>query len=267
MSVVAVVGDCTTTTTVAMAAAWPADDDVVILEADRSGGSLAAWLNTPITPSLSTIVVNAQGLDTEPSAAWAVVDSMVRRSASGLRFIAAPVRTREATRSIGEASATIFPLIASLAGPTMLADCGRLMAADPLPSPVALASSIVVVHRQDDASAAAASVRLERLAEVIDDLVPIGVPIELGIIGTRPFDLDEIHRFVTNDHEAVTSHALAEDSLSAAVFAGRSGVSAKRLERLPLMRSVRRVTDAVRQSLGTGATDGARGLEPLGDAR
>ena len=149
----------------------------------------------------------------------------------------------------------------------MLADCGRLMAADPLPSPVALASSIVVVHRQDDASAAAASVRLERLAEVIDDLVPIGVPIELGIIGTRPFDLDEIHRFVTNDHEAVTSHALAEDSLSAAVFAGRSGVSAKRLERLPLMRSVRRVTDAVRQSLGTGATDGARGLEPLGDAR
>ncbi len=266
MSVVAVVGDCTTTTAVAMAAAWPADDDVVILEADRSGGSLAGWLDTPLTPSLSTIVASAHALDTAPSAAWFAIESMVRRSASGLRFIAAPVRAREASRSIGEASTMIFPLLASLAEPTVLADCGRLSPADPLPTPVSLASSIVVIHRQSDASAAAASVRLERLAEVIHDLAPLGVPIELGVIGNRPFDLDEIRRFVTDDNETVTAHAVADDTLSAAVFAGRTGVSANRLARLPLLRSVRRVTDAVRQSLGASEADGAGWLNQLGSA-
>jgi MinD-like ATPase involved in chromosome partitioning or flagellar assembly len=267
MSVVAVVGDCTTTTAVAMAAAWPADDHVVILEADRSGGSLAAWLDTPLTPSLSTIVANAHALDTAPSAAWIVIDSMVRRSASGLRFIAAPARAREASRAIGEASTTIFPLFASLAEPTVLADCGRLTPADPLPTPVTLASSIVVIHRQSDASAAAASVRLERLAESIDDLARLGVPIELGVIGNRPFDLDEIRRFVADDDETVTAHALADDALSAAVFAGRTGVSTKRLGRLPLMHSVRQVTDAVQRSLGTAEADGAGWLRQLGSAR
>jgi MinD-like ATPase involved in chromosome partitioning or flagellar assembly len=190
VSVVAVVGDCATTTAIAMAAAWPTNDDVVILEADRTGGSLAGWLDMPLTPSLSTIVANGHALDTAPSAAWFVVDSMVRRSASGLRFIAAPIRAREASRAIGEASTTILPLIASLAEPTVLADCGRLTPADPLPTAVSLASSIVVIHRQPDASAAAASVRLERLAEVIHDLAPLGVPIALGVIGNRPFDLD-----------------------------------------------------------------------------
>jgi hypothetical protein len=266
MSVVAIVGDCTTTTAVAMASAWPAADDVVILEADRSGGSLAGWLDTSLTPSLSTIVANAHALDTVPSAAWFVIDSMVRRSASGLRFIAAPVRARDARRASGEASTTIFPLFASLAEPTMLADCGRLIPADPFPTPVSIASSIVVIHRQGDASAAAASVRLERLAEVIHDLAPLGVPIELCIIGNRPFDLDEIHRFVTDNNESVAAHPLADDTLSAAVFAGHRGVSAKRLARLPLMRSVRRVTDAVRQSLDVDEADGAAWPNPLGSA-
>ena len=266
MSVVAVVGDCTTTTAIAMAAAWPANDDVVIVEADRSGGSLAGWLDTPLTPSLSTIVANAHTLDTAPSAAWFLVDSMVRQSASGLRFIAAPIRAREASRAIGEASTTIFPLFASLAEPTVLADCGRLTPADPLPTPVSLASSIVVIHRQRDASAAAASVRLERLAEVIHDLAPLGVQIELGVIGNRPFDLDEIRQFAAGDDETVTAHALADDTLSAAVFAGRAGVSAKRLARLPLMRSVRSVTDAVRQSIGVSEADGAGRLDQLGSA-
>ncbi len=264
MSLVAVVGDCSTTTAVAIAATWPDEDDVVVLEADRSGGSLAGWLDTSLTPSLSTIVANAHALDTAPSAAWFVVDSMVRRSASGLRFIAAPVRAREASRAIGEASRTIFPLFASLAEPTVLADCGRLTPADPLPTPVSLASSIVVVHRQSDASASAASVRLERLAEVIDELAPLGVPIELCIVGNRPFDIDEIHRFVIGDGEMVTAHALADDTLSAAVFAGRTGVSAKRLARLPLMRSARKVTNAVRQSLGVGEIGSAGWLDQLG---
>lgn len=264
MSIIAVIGDCTTTTTVAIAASWPVVDDVVVLEADRSGGSLAGWLDTPPTPSLSTIVANAHALDAAPAAAWFVVESMVRRSASGIRFIAAPVRAREAGRAIGEASAALFPMFASLSEPTVLADCGRHTPVDPLPTIVSLATAIVLVHRQSDASAPAASVRLERLAEVVQELAPLGIPIVLGVIGDRPFDLDEIHRFVADGADIVSAASLADDALSAAVLAGRTGVSTKRLRRLPLLRSARCVTDAVRQLSGAG--NGAALPDPLGRA-
>ena len=60
MTIVAIVGDCTTTTCVALAAGWPVDDEVLILEADPSGGSLAGWLDTPNSPSLATIVANVR---------------------------------------------------------------------------------------------------------------------------------------------------------------------------------------------------------------
>ncbi len=58
VTVIAVVGDATTTTAVAIAVGWPAADEVIVLEADPSGGSLAAWLDTPSQPSLATIVAN-----------------------------------------------------------------------------------------------------------------------------------------------------------------------------------------------------------------
>ena len=56
MTIVGVVGDCTTTTCLALASCWPAVDDAVILEADPLGGSLAGWLDTPASPSLATMV-------------------------------------------------------------------------------------------------------------------------------------------------------------------------------------------------------------------
>lgn len=250
MSIVAIIGDCTTTTSVALASAWPVDDEVVIAEVDRTGGSLAAWLDTPVTPSLSTIVANAPGFSTSPDAAWSTIESMVHRSASGIRFIAAPVRSREANRALGEANVTLFPLLGALTAPTVLADLGHHAAVDSTPAVVLHASDLVVVHRQTASSPAAASVRLERLAELIETLVPLGVPIVLAVIGDRPFDIDEIERFVSAEgrHE-LTVFGLAEDPLSAAVFAGHSGVSAKRIGRLPLMRSARTVVRHLRPGI------------------
>ena len=56
VTIVAVAGDACTTTTVAIAAAWSVADDVIVIEADPSGGDLAAWFDLPVTPSLSTVV-------------------------------------------------------------------------------------------------------------------------------------------------------------------------------------------------------------------
>ena len=58
------------------------------------------------------------------------------------------------------------------------------------------------------------------------------------MIGRAPFDADEIAGFVgAGAVVSPTVFELADDPLAAAVLAGRSGVSQRRLLRLPLLRS------------------------------
>ena len=64
-------------------------------------------------------------------------------------------------------------------------------------------------------------------------------------IGDDPFDVDEIAAYVAA-HASVTLESattIAVDPLSAMVLAGRTGVSAKRLSRLPLLRSIAPLAD------------------------
>ena len=97
---------------------------------------------------------------------------------------------------------------------------------------------VVVVHRQSDASAAAATVRIERLAETVEDLAHLDATVVLAVIGTAPFDPVEIGAFVeqSTPERLSATVSIANDPLAAATIAGRSGVTAKRLRRLPLMR-------------------------------
>ena len=61
----------------------------------------------------------------------------------------------------------------------------------------------------------------------------------LAVIGSAPFDPAEIGAFVDESvpDTVRTTVAIADDPLAAATIAGRAGVSAKRLRRLPLMRT------------------------------
>lgn len=258
MALIALIGDCTTTTALAMAAAWPLDREVVVLEVDRRGGSLASWLDTPGTPSLTTIVAargsrlgagtgaernghGGEALD----AGWQDVAGAVQDSRSGVRFLAAPARSREASLAITEAERSLIPMLAGLASPTILADVGRHVGADPPPAVVRLASTVVVVHRQDPASPGAAAVRLERLIELVDQLRAVAGSVVLGVVGDQPFDLSEIVDLVQSNTstQLALAHEIALDPLSALVLAGRQGVSKKRLARLPLARSIGGLVD------------------------
>ena len=245
MGIVALVGDATTTTAVALAAAWSAEDEVIVLEFDPSGGSLAAWMDTPAVPSLSTFVASrSASMIDGGSPTWRDVEAIVHGSDSGLRFIAAPARSREAARSIGEASISMLPVLTASSA-TVLADAGRTRPADGIPAIVARAADIVIVHRQDPASPGAASVRLERLVESTEQLGVLDGRLHLAVIGDDPFDVDEIAAYVAT-HASVTiesATAVAVDPLSAMVLAGRPGVSAKRLSRLPLLRSIAPLAD------------------------
>ncbi len=239
MTLVAVIGDCTTTTCLALAATWPTGNpdptDVLVLEADPSGGSLAGWLDTPNSPTLGTIVANTTS--GRPAATMSTIESMVVTSDSGVRLIAAPTRSLPARRAIEEAAATIVPALASARSLVALTDLGRGRIDESRPI-LDAAAVVVVTHRQARTSAAAEAVRLERLIESVE---LVGVPIVLGVIGTDPFDPTEIVEFVSASvPDAVAdSFVLADDALAAAVLAGRTGVSARRLARLPLMRSAR----------------------------
>ena len=103
---------------------------------------------------------------------------------------------------------------------------------------VAQSTLTVVVHHQAQQSARAAGVRLERLAECFEQLTGGGVEAVLAVIGRAPFDADEIASFVGAGAIAAPAvFELADDPLAAAVLAGRSGVSRRRLLRLPLLRS------------------------------
>ena len=131
----------------------------------------------------------------------------------------------------------IFPTLAPLVSPVVLADAGPFGAAAAPPAVVAQSTLTVVVHHQAPQSARAAGVRLERLAECFEQLTSGGVEAVLAVIGRAPFDADEIAGFVGAGAAAPAVFELADDPLAAAVLAGRSGVSRRRLLRLPLLRS------------------------------
>lgn len=239
MAIVAVAGDPCTTTSVALAAGWPASDDVVLIEADPSGGDLAAWFDLPVAPSLSTVVT--QVLD----GAWPDVERLTRLADTGIRLVPAPASTAEAAQAVGESARAVAPSLSALRSPTIVADTGRL-GPTPMSNPfVAAAGVIVVVHRQAQQSARAAAVRLQRLAEQLESLAAAPADIVVAVVGDAPFGPGEIARFLGDAAGTSAVVPLPDDRLAAAVLAGRTGVSARRLGRLPLMRGARDLATVV----------------------
>ncbi len=177
-----------------------------------------------------------------------------------MRFLAAPVRSREASLAIAEAERTLIPMLDALDTPTVIADVGHHAAADPLPGAVLDATAVVVLHRQEPSSVGAEAVRLDRLVEVLEQLATTRGRVVLGVIGDEPFDVAEIADYVGSKTATTiaAAHPIALDPLSASVLAGRSGVSAKRLARLPLARSIAALTTDL-LAFDAPATVGARG--------
>jgi MinD-like ATPase involved in chromosome partitioning or flagellar assembly len=233
MAIVAVVGDVCTTTTVALASGWPASSEALIVEADPSGGDLAAWFDIPVVPSLSTVVTSA--FDTH----WPEIDRYTRLAASGLRLIPAPPSAAEAQHAVAESARALAPVLAALRSPVALVDAGDAPHASTAHPLVASAAVTVIVHRQRSQSARAAAVRLQRLADQVDGMSRSSAGLVVAIVGGDPFDIDQIESFLADSVGTVPVVGLPVDDLTAAVYAGRTGVSPRRLARLPLARAAR----------------------------
>jgi MinD-like ATPase involved in chromosome partitioning or flagellar assembly len=257
VSHIVLTGDCTTTTAVALAAAWPTSDDLLLLEFDPRGGSLAAWLDVPLTPSLSTFVAAEHGRAAEPTSG-ADDNGLVRTTPTGVRFVPAPFRSREAARAIVEARHSVVTRLRGL-GDVLLVDAGAPLPGLPMGEVLAGADATVVVHRQDASSPGAAAVRLERLREHVAAVTGECAEVIVAVIGSDPFDVPQIEEHVDPN---VTWIELANDPLAAAAHAGREGVSERRMNRLPLSRSARRLADLLRSRLvdSTPSPDPLSGL-------
>ena len=249
MTIVAVTGDVSTTTSVALAASWPASDDVVLVEADPSGGDLAAWFDLPVAPSLSTVVTRV--LD----GAWPEIERHTRLADNGLRILPAPSGTAEATQALGESARAVVPALAAIRMPVVVADVGRLGAGATTNPFLAAAAVTVVVHRQSTQSSRAAAVRLQRLVEQLDRLAGAPTAVVVAVVGANPFSIDEIERFVADGAGALPVVGLPVDELAAAVLAGRSGVSERRLARLPLMRAAASLAAAAERALAPSSAE------------
>jgi len=233
MGIVAVAGDLTTTTSVALASAWPISEEAIVVEADPTGGDLAAWFGMPVSPSLSTLVTRV--LD----GAWPEIERHTRLADSGVRLIPAPTRAAEAAQAVAESARSVVSTLAALRSPVTIADTGSVQSSPASHPFVGAASVTVVVHRQATQSAPAAAVRLQRLADQLDALSALPTALVVAVVGAVPFDLGEIESFLADSVGTTPIVGLPVDDLTAAVFAGRTGVSARRLARLPLFRAAR----------------------------
>jgi MinD-like ATPase involved in chromosome partitioning or flagellar assembly len=252
MTIVAVTGDVCTTTSVALAAAWPVTDDVLVVEADPTGGDLAAWFDMPVTPSLSTIVTSA------PDGLWPDVERLTRLADSGLRLIPAPARSAEAAQAVAESARSLVPTLAALASPITIVDAGGVPIGS-IGNPFLRSAAVtIVVHRQSVQSPRAAAVRLQRLADQVDAFASVPTGMIVAVVGATPFDMSEIESFLAETVGVSAIVGLPVDELAAAVFGGRTGVSARRLGRLPLLRAAGDLADVAQRSLSAYAGGGMR---------
>lgn len=246
MTIIAVSGDMATTTAMAICATWPNLGDVVLVEADPTGGDAAAWLDIPADPSLSTVVTELR----TPN--WYEVEPYCRPTKSGVRVLPAPLSVNEARLAVNEAMRGLVQA-AALTSTTCVVDAGSTPI--PLSSHPFVASADVhlIVHRQASQSSRAAAVRLQRLAGVVRDAGAGGSAVLVAVVGREPFGTLEIEEFLFESLGIqVEVVGLPIDQLGAAVLAGRAGVSPRRVRRLPLMRAAShlawRLDDTLNQS-------------------
>jgi MinD-like ATPase involved in chromosome partitioning or flagellar assembly len=237
---------------VALASAWRASSATLIVEADPTGGDLAAWFDIPVMPSLSTVVTSA--VDTS----WSEIDRHTRLAASGLRLIPAPPSAAEAQQAIAESARSLAPALAALRSPIAIVDAGDMPLA-PVVHPLAASAAVTVaVHRQRSESPRASAVRLQRLADQLDAMSFGSANLVVAVIGADPFGFEQIASFLADSVTATQLVGLPVDTLAAAVYAGRAGVSARRLSRLPLARAARELALVVESALRDEAAPSRR---------
>lgn len=222
----------TTTLAVALGAAW-ARGAALLVEADPSGGVLAARFGLSVDPGLTSLAGRARrGLDATD------VDDAAHVLPGGLAVVVADPGA-EVTSAALEAGGRI--LGTALAGHPgdVLVDAGRLVPGSPAHALLDQATLLVLVCRPRVDELAVVARRLPSLADRRDTVV--------AVVGERPYRSDEVAAVLGVDVVGV----VADDPKAAAALGGRAGSS----QRSGLLKSAETVATRLAERLGQRAAD------------
>jgi MinD-like ATPase involved in chromosome partitioning or flagellar assembly len=217
----------TTTAVLTMAAVVPPDRDVLVVEADPDGGSLAARFGLDPEPGLSSLAAaGRRGLAGEQ------IDRHTQMLGGGLPVLVAPSDAAETSRALEVAGAQLTGALATYPRDVLI-DVGRLRPGSSAAVLAARAEAVVLVVRP----------RLDELQHLVPRLKALdaaGVRPVVLLVGERPYSPAEVAASVP----APVLGALADDPTAARVLRGDGGSMAK-LRRSLLIRSAREIAPQV----------------------
>lgn len=232
-----------TTTAVALGATWPAGRPVTVVEADPSGGDLAARYNLAAEPSLLTLAAAARR-DTNGTSEHVLADNHVQRLPGGLAVLAGPASADQAHAALRMLGPTA-PALTAIEG-DLLVDCGRLDSASPALRLAAACELLVLVARPVLAE-------LHHLAARVDALRELTGQVAVVLIGPGRYPPGEVTAAL--DVEVLAT--LPDDRHGAGLLAGQPG-PARLLERLALVGAARSLTQTICARLDASPDPSAR---------
>ena len=207
-------------TTAAVALALAADDGSVAVEADPAGGDVAARARLTMDPGLLTMAASGRH-------AASRLSLQTQSLASGVGVVIAPADPAKASTALAAIGDRLPGAVREHGGGFL--DCGRWSSVTTTKSVLFRCDVIAMVTEPSVAS-------VEHVRCRVDELLEIGPPVALLLIGDRPYSADEIEETLA----LPSLGALAVDGRGVlSVYAGPPRVARKSA----LCRSARAVLD------------------------
>jgi len=226
-----------TTSALAMAGVWPADREVLLVEADPGGGDLAARFGLAAQPGLVSLAAAARRqVDS------ALVGEHAQPLPGGLGVLVGPPGAEQAAAALGMLAPAVLAGLDGLDDVDVVADLGRLDPASPALGLARAASLLLVVVRP----------RLDELQHLVHRVAALQRECRaLGVVlvGTGPYPAGEIAAVL-----GVQVLAWLPADARGAGLLGGAVASASALRRTPLVRAARNLAEAVVGRLAGAAT-------------
>jgi hypothetical protein len=221
------------TTTVGLAAAWPRP--VVLVEADPSGGSLAARFSLPYEPGVVSLAATARR-----SLTVADLETGAQPLLGHATVLPAPAGGGAATAAVTALAEPLSSALQTTREVDVLLDFGRLSATSPTWPLAEVADRVVVCT-------GAMLAEIQHLPAAAATLTDRGVGTGLVVVGDGPWPLEEVAAFAGID--LVVTGRVAHDPVAAGSV-GVGGVGERALRRSRWWRSIA----ALARSLADDAT-------------
>ena len=232
-----------TTSLLALAAAWPADRQVLVIEADPAGGDLVCYFRLLLEPSLLSLAAAGRSEVTSTDV-WEHAQQLP--GDSRVSAVVAPVDPRQVRAALATLTRAGLTSVLSGMDADVLVDAGRLDPDSPAVELFAGADVHVLVGRPTLNQADHLQLRAALLAS--QDVTPL----YLLVVGEGPWSGEELTRGIG---AAGLLGVLPEDAHGAAAITAQ-GRGIRGLRRSALWRSARRIAaDLATASATAGSVD------------